>query len=185
MLWKYLSIFQLKTVKTVKTVIFYRYHLSLTNTSSGTITLDHQFCDRATTTNQLNDCLQGFGFNTSLEIPLSRHFKDQTVNLNIQSSENTHGIIMCPVDSNIMNRCNRSPQSTQSIPATENPREHGSFHINVGLFRSIYVKFRQDLRRPTVRESIQNRRNICSLSDSKLGILFQEFNVRFYRLCHV
>ena len=57
-----------------------------------------RFCDRSVPTNQLNDCLQGIGFNTSINIPLSKRYKDPLVTLNIKStSENTHeNVVICP-----------------------------------------------------------------------------------------
>ena len=165
-----------------------RYHLTLAGTSIGNVTLDHQFCDRMASSTQLNDCLQGYGFNTSLEIPLSRHFKDSDVKLNIKSSSESSSnnnpesvIIMCPMDSSVLNRCSGTSQDPDLSAVTEGSIP-GQFHINVGQFHSIQVKFRKDLRRSP---SLSRRRNVCNLSDSKLGKLFHEFNVRFYRLCHV
>ena len=57
-----------------------------------------RFCDRSVPANQLNDCLQGIGFNTSMNIPLSKRYKDPLVTLNIKStSENTHeNVVICP-----------------------------------------------------------------------------------------
>jgi len=163
-----------------------RYHLVLTGSSIGNITLNNRFCDRSVPTNQLNDCLQGIGFNTSMNIPLSKHYKDPLVTLNIKStSENTHGnVVICPtpMDSSITSSGNRCAIQEQpdSLAITEGT-DHGQFHIHISQFQSIQVKFRQDLRlRPS-----ESRRSVCALSDSKLGTLFQEFHVKFYRFCQV
>jgi len=163
-----------------------RYHLVLTGNSIGNITLNNRFCDRSIPTNQLNDCLQGIGFNTSMHIPLSKRYKDPLVTLNIKStSENTHGnVVICqtPMDSQITSSGNRCTIQEQpdSLAVTEGT-DHGQFHIHISQFQSIQVKFRQDLRlRPG-----ESRRSVCALSDSKLGTLFQEFHVKFYRICQV
>ena len=44
------------------------------------------------------------------------------------------------------------------------------------VFWSIHIK-------RFVRDLMQARRNLCRLSDNKLGAIYEEFNLRFYRSC--
>lgn len=146
--------------------------------------MDHRFCDRSSPSNQLQDCFQGVGYNTSLEIPISRHFRDPFVTL-VFSPPNEN-FVMCPLDSDNLYNCESAHQDPDLSAVTELP-DPGTFQVHLGLFSSIQVKFRLMKRYPrNSGDTGQARRNLCSLSsDNKLGEPVKEFNLRFYRVCTV
>ena len=154
-----------------------------TGTPSGNISLDNRFCDRDVTSNRLNDCVQGLGYNTSLTIPISRHFRDPYVNLVFQEPTENSGIVMCTVDSRSLTYCDQAHEDTDLSAVTESgiSDTNNSYHVHVGIFRSIHVKFRMIKR--FARDPMQARRNLCRLSDNKLGAIYEEINLRFYRSC--
>ena len=160
----------------------------LLGTGSGNITIDNRFCDRSTPSNQLNECIHGLGYNTSLTIPISRHFRDSFVNLVFQEPTEISGIAMCTVaNSRSLTYCDASHQDPDLSAVTEsgigNSESPGtSYHVHVGTFRSIQVKFRR-IKRFIRGDQNQARRNLCNLSDNKIGAVFEEFNLKFYRTC--
>ena len=154
-----------------------------TGTPNGNISLDNRFCDRDVPSNRLNDCVQGLGYNTSLTIPISRHFRDPYVNLVFQEPTENSGIVMCSVDSRSLTYCDQAHEDPDLSAVTESgiSDNNNSYHVHVGIFRSIHVRFRMIKR--FVRDPMQARRNLCRLSDNKLGAIYEEFNLRFYRSC--
>ena len=156
--------------------------LSFSGPNAGNVSLDYRYCDRSSPQNQLHDCFQNTGFNTSYEIPISRHFGDPFVNLVFSNLESNY-IVMCPIDSGNLYNCEDSHLDPDLSAVTESTSEPGSYKVHVGLLSSIQVKFRAIKR--FVRDPAHARRNLCSLSDNKLGALFEEYKLRFYRLCHV
>ena len=144
----------------------------VSGTSIGNVTLDHRFCDRSLPALSVarNDCFQGH--NTSLAIPISRHFSDQYVVLVFNPADN---VVMCPVDTPSQCHSHNNPDPDLS---TISELEPGKFQINVGLFSSIQVKFR-------LTKSVRDTTQRCSLSGDELGNLFDEVNLRFYRVCNV
>ena len=127
--------------------------------------------------------MQGLGYNTSLTIPISRHFRDPYVNLVFQEPTENSGIVMCSVDSRSLTYCDQATHEDPDLSAvTESGiSDTNSYHVHVGIFRSIQVRFRMIKR--FVRDPMQARRNLCRLSDNKLGAIYEEFNLRFYRSC--
>jgi len=160
-----------------------RVQMSLTGTPNGNISLDNRFCDRDVPSNRLNDCVQGLGYNTSLTIPISRHFRDPYVNLVFQEPTENSGVVMCSVDSRSLTYCDQAHEDPDLSAVTESgiSDTNNSYHVHVGIFRSIQVRFRMIKR--FVRDPMQARRNLCRLSDNKLGAIYEEFNLRFYRSC--
>ena len=150
----------------------------ITGTSSGNITLDSRFCDRSNHPNQINDCAQGLGFNTSLEIPISKHFSDPAIMLIFTSVD--ANVVMCPLVTDILSQCNEYSQEPD-FPAVSRGPAPNTFEILVGNYQNIQVKFR--MAKNLVRGPAQNVRNLCGQSDNKLGASFEEFNLRFYRTC--
>ena len=154
-----------------------------TGTPNGNISLDNRFCDRDVPSNRLNDCVQGLGYNTSLTIPISRHFRDPYVNLVFQEPTENSGIVMCSIDPRSLTYCDQAHEDPDLSAVTESgiSDNNNSYHVHVGIFRSIHVRFRMIKR--FVRDPMQARRNLCRLSDNKLGAIYEEFNLRFYRSC--
>ena len=107
---------------------------------------------------------------------MSRHFRETSVRIVFSPSDN---VVMCPVDTRRLYGCNTSYQDPDLSAVTEDI-EPGIYQIHVGIFSSIQVKFRM-----IKRNVIRDRRNMCNLSDNKLGTMFEEVNMRFYRVCHV
>jgi len=160
-----------------------RVQMSLTGTPNGNISLDNRFCDRDVPSNRLNDCVQGLGYNTSLTIPISRHFRDPYVNLVFQEPTESSGIVMCSINPRSLTYCDQAHEESDLSAVTESgiSDNNNSYHVHVGIFRSIHVRFRMIKR--FVRDPLQARRNLCRLSDNKLGAIYEEFNLRFYRSC--
>ena len=154
-----------------------------TGTPNGNISLDNRFCDRDVPSNRLNDCVQGLGYNTSLTIPISRHFRDPYVNLVFQEPTESSGIVMCSINPRSLTYCDQAHEESDLSAVTESgiSDNNNSYHVHVGIFRSIHVRFRMIKR--FVRDPLQARRNLCRLSDNKLGAIYEEFNLRFYRSC--
>lgn len=92
---------------------------------------------------------------------------------------------MCPLDSESLMSCSSEEVQAPDLSAVSQQSEV-SFKVNVGLFDNIKVKFRM-LRRLVKPPSLSAdlTRNLCGLPDNKLGTVFQEVNLKFYRLCHI
>ena len=95
---------------------------------------------------------------------------------------------MCTVaNSRSLTYCDASHQDPDLSAVTEsgigNSELPGtSYHVHVGTFRSIQVKFRR-IKRFIRGDQNQARRNLCNLSDNKIGAVFEEFNLKFYQTC--
>ena len=109
-------------------------------------------------------------------MPLSKYYPDQTLTLNFDPQDSSR-IVMCPVNSQALQTCANRLQDPD-VSAVIEGANPGTFQVQVGLFTSIEVKFR-------LTRNVRDRRNLCSFSDNKVGALFEEYNFRFYRVCHV
>ena len=86
-----------------------------------------------------------------------------------------------------MTYCDASHQDQDLLAVTEfgigNTESLGtSYHVHVGTFHSIQAKF-QRIKRFIRGDQNQARKNLCNLSDNKIGAVFEEFNLKFYRTC--
>ena len=149
--------------------------LNISGSNIPNITLDNNFCDRSLPPVQFNECFQN-GHNISLEVPLSKHYPDLSVTLSFDP-EDASGIVMCPVNSQTLQTCTDRLLDPDVSAVMEGPIP-GTFNVQVGVFTSIEVKFR-------LPRNVRDRRNLCTFSDNKVGALFEEYNFRFYRVCHV
>ena len=95
---------------------------------------------------------------------------------------------MCPVvNSRSLTYCDASHQDPDISAVMESgtgilESSRTSYQVHVGTFRSIQVKFRR-IKRFVRGDPNQARRNLCNLSDNKIGAVFEEFNLNFYRTC--
>ena len=99
-----------------------------------------------------------------------------------EPTENS-GIVMCSINPRSLTYCDQAHEESDLSAVTESgiSDNNNSYHVHVGIFHSIHVRFRMIKR--FVRDPLQARRNLCRLSDNKLGAIYEEFNLRFYRSC--
>ena len=93
---------------------------------------------------------------------------------------------MCLINPRSLTYCDQAHEESDLSAVTESgiSDTNNSYHVHVGIFRSVHVRFRMIKR--FVRDPMQSmhaRRNLCRLPDNKLGAIFEEFNLRFYRSC--
>jgi hypothetical protein len=100
-----------------------------------------------------------------------------------QEPTESSGIVMCSINPRSLTYCDQAHEESDLSAVTESgiSDTNNSYHVHVGIFRSIHVRFRMIKR--FVRDPLQACRNLCWLSDNKLGAIYEEFNLKFYRSC--
>ena len=121
-------------------------------------------------------CVTGAWENASMSVPLSRHFSDRTISITfpdnvaprvaICSSENTG--YRCPPTEN-----NWHEASFIGAGAA------GLFTVDVSQSQAIAIRLRHIL------DSSLNVQTVCGVPINKVGIMFKEYNLRFYRICEM
>ena len=153
----------------------------LVTLNEGNYTLDARFRSPS----QYHSSLGG---NNSLEVPVSKYFGDNTVQLVFPEP-----VFQCqmPALSLVAERLcvlSQSPDATDDSPdyvvSTSSPDTE--FSVDVGTYKAVAYRFRYPLnpgRSGDVSLDVSGQ-DYCHMSKSKLGSVFGELNLHFYRVCH-
>ncbi len=142
--------------------------------SVGNVTLDSRFCDQNAA--NFDDCRRGTAFgNVSLSVPLSQHFGDSNVQVEFDSADQSDNTILCPITAthSIENDC------FSDTPALQQQQEDLS--LDVSSKKLSAYKLRQLL----VTDEDDQLSQLCQLPDGDAGTVFREYNIVFYRVCHL
>lgn len=147
------------------------YPFPLLRTMTSEYTLDQQFCDP-------NDeyfwrCRDASRLprNSSLAVPVSKYFRERSLQIVFASND----VVQCRV-ANSATLCGETEPELgvpNSIPGQV-------FELNIAGRRSTNFRFRQLLDS----QDLPNNPDLCSLANTKVGTVFRELNVQFYRVCH-
>lgn len=144
------------------------------STRTQNFTLNNTFCDCHSA--NYKTCRQKFQklFNISLEIPISRHFSEDTVKIIFDVADFNGTFEICNVNESLSMYCHDSKNEVNNGPIMVNSVQPGKFEVP--------VRSRQVLAL-TLRYSQVRTQNLCNYYPSSIGTAFKEYNFRFYRVC--
>ena len=144
--------------------------------------LDSQFCEPGHPQSHL--CRQGSsGANSSLTVPVSKYFGDNTVQLMFPQP-----VFQCTVPvalTSVNKQCHLDEDSIETVTLSPPSSAKVNFTVDIGTHKTVSYRFRYAIPQNASGESttVTESDNLCHMSKSKLGAVFGEVNIKFYRTC--